>query len=156
MKKKACILGRLSFDEVGKSQTKKLLSWHFYASNDLKKYSYVTCMGEQSPSKFDTHSCQVKSTFGWEADLNTLTVRNVKSTFGTKRLMLWNEQSFLDAGFSPCLQMERWRGTYEVGCVRQTIWTFSCETHRSSSLHNTIYWCWLSTVLNMCLEMSFY
>jgi hypothetical protein len=64
----------------------KLLSWHSYARNDLKKYSYVTCRGEQSPSKFDTYSRQVKSTFGWKADLNTLTVRQVKSTFGTKRL----------------------------------------------------------------------
>ena len=41
----------------------KLLPWHSYASYDLKKYSYVTCRGEQSPSKFDTYSRQVKSTF---------------------------------------------------------------------------------------------
>jgi len=52
----------------------------------LKKYSYVTCRGEQTPSKFDTYSRQVKSTFDWEADLNTLNVRQLKSTFGTKRL----------------------------------------------------------------------
>jgi len=52
----------------------------------LKKYSYVTCRGEQSSSKFDTYSRQVKSTFGWEADLNTLTARQLKLTFGNKRL----------------------------------------------------------------------
>jgi len=57
------------------------------ANYDLKKYSYVTCRGEQSPSKFDTYLCQVKSTFGCEADLNTLTARQLKSTLGTKRLM---------------------------------------------------------------------
>ena len=64
----------------------KMPSWHSYASYDLKKYSHVTCRGEQSPSKFDTYSCQVKSKFGWEADLNTLTACQLKSTFGTKRL----------------------------------------------------------------------
>ena len=67
----------------------KLLSWHSYASNDMKKYSYITCRREQSPAKFDTYPRQVKSTFGWEADLNTLTARQVKSTFSTKRLMIW-------------------------------------------------------------------
>jgi len=73
----------------------KLLSWHSYASNNLKKYIYVTCGSEQSPSKLDTYLRQVKSTFGWEADLNTLTARQVKSTFSTKRLekhrLLWTK-----------------------------------------------------------------
>ena len=50
----------------------------FLSKQGLKKYSYVTCRGEQSPSKFDTYSHQVKSTFGWEADLNTLTARQLK------------------------------------------------------------------------------
>jgi len=51
----------------------------FLCKHDLKKYSYVTCRGEQSPSKFDTYLRQVKSTFGWKADLNTLTARQLKS-----------------------------------------------------------------------------
>ena len=42
--------------------------------------------GEQSPSKFDTYSRQLKSTFACEPDLNTLTARQVKSTFCSKRL----------------------------------------------------------------------
>jgi len=61
---------------------------HSYASWDLKKYSYVTCRGEQCPSKFDTYAHQVKSMFGCEADLNTLTARQLKSTFGTRRLII--------------------------------------------------------------------
>ena len=48
----------------------------------LEKYSSVTCRSEQSHSKFDTYSYELKSTFGTEADLNTLTARQVKSTFG--------------------------------------------------------------------------
>jgi len=43
--------------------------WHSQANYDLKKYSCVTCSGEQSPSKFDTYSCQLKSTFSCAADL---------------------------------------------------------------------------------------
>ena len=84
-KKKACLLGCLSFDEVGKSQTNCCLT--ILRKHDLKKYSYVTCRGEQIPCKFDTYWRQVKSTFSWEADLNTLTACQLKSTFGTKRLM---------------------------------------------------------------------
>ena len=49
-------------------------------------FGYVTCRVGQSPSKFDTYSRQVKSTFGCEADLNTLTARQLKSKFDTKRL----------------------------------------------------------------------
>ena len=64
----------------------KMQPWHFQANYDLKKYSYVTCRGEQSPSKFDTYSRQVKSMFGCEADLNTLTAHQLKSTFSAKRL----------------------------------------------------------------------
>ena len=80
----------------------KLLSWHSYASNDVKKYSYVTCRGEQSPSKFETYSRQVKSAFGWEADLNNLTARQVKSTFGTKRLIYCTGEQH-KASLFPCL-----------------------------------------------------
>jgi len=50
----------------------------------LKKYSYVTRRGDQSPSKFNTYLHQVKSVFGCEADLNTLTAHQLKSTLGTK------------------------------------------------------------------------
>ena len=71
----------------GGEVSNKMLAWHFYANYDLKKYSYVTCRGEQSPSKFNTYYCQVKSMFSCEADLNTLTARQLKSTFGTKRLI---------------------------------------------------------------------
>jgi hypothetical protein len=64
----------------------KMQPWHSQANYDLKKYSYVTCRGELTPSKFDTYSYQVKSMFGCEADLNTLTARQLKSIFCTKRL----------------------------------------------------------------------
>ena len=53
----------------------------------LTKFSCVTCKGEQSPSKFDTYSRQLKSTFGWQPDLNTLSARRLYSTFGAKRLI---------------------------------------------------------------------
>ena len=42
-----------------------------------KKYSSVTCRGEQCPSKFDKYSCQLKSMFACEPDLNTLPARQV-------------------------------------------------------------------------------
>jgi len=76
---------RLHVVRRGGEISKKMQPWHSEANYDLKKYSYVTCRGEQSPAKFDTYLCQVKSMFGCEADLNTVTARQLKLTFGTKR-----------------------------------------------------------------------
>ena len=84
-KKRVCSLGRILFRWRNLTQNAALT---FPANYDLKKYSCATCRGEQSPSKFDTYSRQLKSMFGCASDLNTLTVRQLKSTFGTKRLTL--------------------------------------------------------------------
>jgi len=88
----------------------KILPWHFYASYDLKKYSYVTCRSEPSPSKFDTYSRQVKSMFGSEADLNTLTARQLKSTFGTKKLIKVSDTKFNKEHLRPLLCLQHWSG----------------------------------------------
>ena len=79
--------------------------WHSQAYYNLKKYSCLTCRGEQIPYKFDTYSRQLQSTFGCAADLNTLTAHQLKSTFGTKRLMHknpWDADSF-SASQIPCV-----------------------------------------------------
>jgi len=83
-KKKACSLGHISLG--GGEISHKMQPWHSQANNYLKKYSSVTCRGEQIPSKFDTYSRQLELTFACEPDLNTLTACQVKSTFGSKRL----------------------------------------------------------------------
>ena len=84
--KKKCNHFRSHIIWRGGEISNKMQPWHFQANYDLKKYSYVTCRGEQSPSKFDIHLHQVKSTFSCEADLNTVTAHQLKLTFGTKRL----------------------------------------------------------------------
>jgi len=53
----------------------------------LIKFSCVTCKREQSPSKFDTYSRQLRSTFGCQPDLNTLYACQLKSTFSAIRLI---------------------------------------------------------------------
>ena len=88
IKKKGGMQFRSHIVRRGGEISNKMQPWHFQANYDLEKYSYVTCRGEQSPSKLDTYSHQVKSTFNCEADLNILTARQLKSTFSTKRLIV--------------------------------------------------------------------
>jgi len=61
-KKKVCSSGHILLGGGEISHT--MQPWHTQANYDLKKYSAVTCRGEQSPSKFDTYSQQLKSAFG--------------------------------------------------------------------------------------------
>ena len=83
--RKACNLGNVSLGVREISQNAALT---FPSNLRLIKFSCVTCKGEQSPSKFDTYSRQLKSTFGCQPDLNTLSARRRKSTIVAKRLTL--------------------------------------------------------------------